>query len=92
MRKQCEQCGGVIELDDWYSFIRTKYCDSCRKDVKRRQSADRMRELRKKTRERNKITRELCDEQRKEIELLRMELIRQREINNALERSGRNDD
>lgn len=90
MQKRCEQCGCTIEIDDWYSFIRTKYCDACRKDVKRRQAADRMRELRRKTRERNQITRELCCEQRKEIELLRMELIRQREINNALERSGRN--
>jgi CRISPR/Cas system-associated protein Cas10 (large subunit of type III CRISPR-Cas system) len=79
MQKRCEQCGCTIELDDWYSFIRTKYCDACRKDVKRRQAADRMRELRRKTSERNELTRELCKLQAEENARLRELVQMQRE-------------
>lgn len=79
MTKQCTVCGAAIETDDWYAFIRTKYCRSCAKEMHRLQNAERMRELRRKTREANALTRELCKTQQREIDLLRAELIRQRE-------------
>lgn len=85
MTKLCTVCGGVIESDDWYSFIRTKYCNSCKKSIRRMKEAERMRALREKRRKENKLTRELCTAQQKELELLRAELIRQRERVAALE-------
>jgi late competence protein required for DNA uptake (superfamily II DNA/RNA helicase) len=88
VQKRCQRCGRMIYTDDWYSYIRLKYCRSCAADAKREQNAARMKELRRRTRESNALTRKLCDEQRKEIELLRMELIRQREINKMLERNN----
>lgn len=88
MRKQCAQCGGVIDIDDWYKFIRTKYCRTCAADVKRRQNADRMRELRRKTREKNALTKELCRAQAEENERLRELLIIQRQRIRELENQG----
>lgn len=85
MTKLCTVCGGVIESDDWYSFIRTKYCTSCKKSIRRMKEAERLRALREKRRKENKLTRELCTAQQKELELLRAELIRQRERVAALE-------
>lgn len=79
MTKRCEVCESIIETDDWYSFIRVKYCRSCAQEMRRLQNAERMRELRRKTREANALTRQLCKEQQREIDLLRAELIRQRE-------------
>lgn len=79
MTKTCVQCGRDIQTDDWYSYIRTKYCKGCAADVRRRQKAAYMQELRRSTRETNRLTRELCKSQQQEIELLRQELIRQRE-------------
>lgn len=79
MTKLCAQCGAVINCDDWYAFIRTKYCKCCAKDVRRRQQAEWARELRRKTREQNALTRELCTTQQQEIERLRKLVIRQRE-------------
>lgn len=60
MTKLCTVCGGVIESDDWYSFIRTKYCTSCKKSIRRMKEAERLRALREKRRKENKLTRELC--------------------------------
>ncbi len=79
MTKQCTVCGAEISSDDWYSFIRTKYCPACKKEVRRMQEAERLRELRRKRREANALTRELCKSQQDEIALLRAELLRSRE-------------
>ena len=85
MRKSCEMCGGVIQTDDWYSFIRTKYCACCAKEVQRRQKAEWAKEMRRKTREANKLNRELCAAQEKELELLRSIVQTQRERIRVLE-------
>ena len=85
MRKSCEMCGGVIETDDWYAYIRRKYCPRCAKAVQRRQKSDYARELRRKTREANKLTRELCAAQQTELELLRLRVAEQKERIRALE-------
>lgn len=85
MDKRCEMCGGVIRIEDWYSYISTKYCPACKKLARRIKENNRMRELRRKRREANALARELCASQQREIELLRAELIRQRERNQELE-------
>lgn len=92
MTKQCEVCGRTISSDDWYSFIRTKYCRACAENVRRLKEAERMRNLRKQRREANALARELCKSQQQEIELLRAELLRQRERVDALLRKEADDD
>lgn len=71
MTKSCQRCGASISTDDWFSYIRTKYCRRCAKDVRREQQAAWARELRRKTRERNALTRQLCSAQQEELERLR---------------------
>lgn len=83
--KRCEMCGADISSPDFYSQIRRKYCETCAADVHRRQKADWARELRRKTRERNALTRELCKTQAEEIEALRAVVLRQREQLRSLE-------
>ena len=71
MTKSCQRCGAAISTDDWYAFIRTKYCRRCAAEVRRIQKANWIRELRRKTREQNTLTRQLCAAQQEEIERLR---------------------
>lgn len=78
MVKRCVQCGRVMQIDDWYSYIRRKYCPSCAADVKRRQNANRMCELRRVTREQNAAVRELCAAQQDELRRLREIVAEQR--------------
>lgn len=85
MKKSCEMCGGVIQTDDWYSFIRRKYCPACAAAVQRRQKADYARELRRKTREANKLTRELCRSQQQELDMLRQIVQNQKDRIRTLE-------
>lgn len=85
MNKRCEMCGCDIQTADYYSQIRRKYCERCAADVHRRQKADWARELRRKTREKNALTRELCKNQAEEIKALRAVVIRQREQLRRLE-------
>lgn len=85
MTKHCQRCGTSVDLDDWYAFISTKYCRRCAKDVRRQQQAEWARELRKKTREQNALTRQLCEAQQQEIERLRDLVLRQRERVRELE-------
>lgn len=84
MTKRCQRCGRSISTDDWYSFIRLKYCKQCAADVHREQKANWIRELRRKTREQNNLTKQLCTAQQEEIERLRELLVIQRERNRAL--------
>ena len=86
MVKLCKVCGGVIEADDWYSYIRMKYCPECAKTMRRIQEAERLRKLREEKRREHALLRELCASQQAEIELLRAELLRQRERTAALKR------
>lgn len=85
MRKRCQRCGACISTDDYYSYIRLKYCDKCAADVHREQKAAWARELRRKTRQQNDLTRQLCKAQQEEIERLRLLLVQQRERNRRLE-------
>lgn len=84
MQKSCQRCGRRISTDDWYSFISTKYCKACAADVHREQKANYAKELRRKTRERNDLTRQLCKEQQQELETLRQLLAAQRDRNRVL--------
>lgn len=86
MIKHCGECGRGLDIADWYAFIRTKYCPACAAAVKRRQNADRMRELRRITREKNAATRELCKVQAQELDALRDLIRSQREQLDALEK------
>jgi hypothetical protein len=65
-----------------------KYCKRCAADVARRQKAEWARTLRQKTRAQNKLTRELCANQQKEIELLRGVVLQQRERLRDLEQEA----
>lgn len=79
MRMRCEICGADISTPDYFEQIRRKYCKRCAAEVHRRQKADWARELRRKTREKNALTRELCQTQAEEIKALRALVLRQRE-------------
>jgi hypothetical protein len=85
MEKRCQQCGGIMEIEDWYEYIRRKYCPLCAADVHRRQKAAYMAELRRKTREQHKVVQELCTAQQRELDLLRDLIQQQRENIRELE-------
>ena len=85
MQKRCQECGGVVEIDDWYEYIRRKYCRRCAEAVHRRQKAAYMQELRRKTREQHKAVQELCTAQQRELDLLRELIVPQRENIRELE-------
>lgn len=87
MTKYCEKCGGVIQTEDYYSYIRRKYCPKCAADMKRKQNAEWARELRKKRREANALTRELCTAQQQELDILRRIVQNQKDRIRALEGS-----
>lgn len=90
MQKRCQECGGLIEIDDWYEYIRRKYCRRCAEAVHRRQKAAYMQELRRKTREQHKAVQELCTAQQRELDLLRDLIQRQREEIRELEEGLKN--
>lgn len=79
MKKQCVICGKVMDIEDWYAFIGTKYCRECAANVKREQDKIRMREVRRLAKEKHALEHELCKRQRDEIERLRAEIVRLRE-------------
>ena len=80
--KKCERCGKLI-VDayetNYFAYIRMKYCSDCKIQVKREQDAQRMRDLRRKTREINKAQKEQLELLREENEMLRLRIIRMRE-------------
>lgn len=82
--KRCEICGADISSPDYYAEIRRKYCKACAADRKRQQKAEWQAEFRRKTREKNTLTRELCKTQAAEIEALRQLVQQQREQLRAL--------
>lgn len=72
--KCCERCGVVIayeETADWYAYIRIKYCDPCRKKVNNDQTAERMRQLRKRKRQEQAAQKTQLELLKEENELLR---------------------
>lgn len=85
MEKMCAMCGRKMEIVDYYAYISTKYCKRCAAESKRISNANWAREFRRKRREENKLIRELCKEQSKEIEALKALVIRQRQEIRELE-------
>lgn len=54
--KKCCMCGVPISNEyevSWYSHIRIMYCDKCREEVRRIQTADRVRKYRQKKKQEN---------------------------------------
>lgn len=74
--KRCERCGVVVSTceGDYYRNIRVKYCDRCRPDVEREQSAWRQAVHRSKKKERAKLLREQNALLKEENEILRRRL------------------
>lgn len=87
MAQKCVICGADISTPDYYATIRRKYCRTCAADIKRRQKADWQKEYRRKNRERNAVTRKLCETQQQAIDALNAEMIRLREQVRRLEGS-----
>ena len=80
--KKCERCGKLIGdayETNYFAYIRMKYCSDCKIQVKREQDAQRMRDLRRKTREINKAKSEQLALLREENEMLRRRIIGMRE-------------
>ena len=80
--KKCERCGkfiGDAYETNYFAYIRMKYCSDCKIQVKREQDAQRMRDLRRKTREINKAKSEQLALLREENEMLRRRIIGMRE-------------
>lgn len=75
--KLCERCKGTVISNihndncDYFRHISVKYCDSCRDIVKKEQTAERMRKLRKRRREENKERQTQLELLKQENELLR---------------------
>ena len=66
--KRCARCYTPISYEDnsdWYSHIRIKYCDECRKVVEREQAAERL----KRYKQRKKVADRIRDARLKELEL-----------------------
>ena len=81
-KKYCERCGKLIGdayETDFFAYIRMKYCFDCKVQVRREKNAQRMRDLRKKTREINKAKSEQLALLREENEMLRRRIIGMRE-------------
>lgn len=68
-----------MKIDDWYSYIRRKYCPACAAAVKRMQNANRMHKLREITRQQHKEVRTLCAAQQAELDRLREIVAKQRD-------------
>ena len=81
--KRCERCGRLLAVPDWYAAIRTKYCKACAADAKREQTAQSLRRLRAKARERRKLERQRADLLADENEILRQAV---RELEARLDR------
>lgn len=74
--KRCKRCGVVISTSegDFYRHISVKYCDRCRPEVEREQSAWRQAVHRSKKKERARLLREQNALLKEENELLREQL------------------
>ena len=66
--KRCARCYTPISWEDnsdWYSHIRIKYCDECRKIVDREQAAARLKRYKQRKKEADRVR----DARLKELEL-----------------------
>ena len=81
-KKYCERCGKLIGdayETDFFAYIRMKYCDECKVQVRREKNAQRMKDFRRKNREINKAKNEQLELLKEENEMLRLQIIRMRE-------------
>lgn len=81
-KKYCEKCWKLISdinTADYFSHIRIKYCKECAKETDRELAAGRMRAVRRKARENNKLARELNNKLLQENEMLKRQLEQVRE-------------
>ena len=69
--KQCERCGKIMEIENYFAACATKYCTECAAQVKRDRIAGYMREKRRKARERREMERQQIRMLNDENELLR---------------------
>lgn len=66
--KRCARCYTPISYEDnsdWYSHIRIKYCDDCRKIINREQAAERLKRYKQRKKEADRVR----DARLKELEL-----------------------
>lgn len=73
--KCCSVCGKVISTpeSDYFSHIKILYCDDCRKEVEREQSRQRMAELRKRKKQKDKFRDEELELMKEKVKLLEEE-------------------
>ena len=80
--KYCEVCNKLIcniDQSDFYSFIRIKYCDNCRTEVKRKQTLARVHALRQRKKQIDIERNTQLELLKQENELLRQNIIRLKE-------------
>lgn len=77
-----EVCGKTLNIENRYAYIRTKYCRECAKDVKRKDGTERMRRIRQAEREKKQDIGTRLKAQLEEIEYLKAELERLKELSN----------
>ena len=82
--KMCERCGTMMNINDWYAYISTKYCKNCRADRDRERKAAWAKKSRAQLREERSILKDLNSEQQIMIDNLREEVIRLRTENRML--------
>lgn len=62
--KKCEKCGEVIPreiTDNWYAYIRVKYCKKCAKQVNIEKTTERIKAARQRAKENRKLQKELAE-------------------------------
>ena len=72
--KQCIRCGTIMEIDNYFAAVATKYCHDCAARVKADQIAGYMRDRRRKARERRELERQQNKLLTDENELLRRQV------------------
>lgn len=80
--KYCQVCNKLIsniDQSDFYSFIRIKYCDKCRAEVKRKQTLARVHALRQRKKQIDIERDTQLELLKQENELLRQNIIRLKE-------------
>lgn len=81
-KKYCVQCGtylGDYMTDDFYRFIRLKYCPECKTEILRKQKSKCERERRKKQRLERQEEKTQLELLKEENELLRLRIQKLRE-------------
>lgn len=80
--KYCIRCNKLISniySADYYSFIRIKYCPSCKEEIRRQQTLERVHKLRQRKKQIDIEKNTQLDLLRQENELLRLSIIQLKE-------------